>query len=96
MIKNRYTGLTTARIVTDRTGEYFNTENGIKQGEPLSSPIFIAALKETFKKVRWEGKGVSINREFLNHLRFTDDVVLTANNKDELKSMVEELNNAEK
>ena len=40
-----------ARVVTDVRGEYFRVESGIKQGDPLSTLIFIAAPKEIFKKL---------------------------------------------
>ena len=90
-----YTGLK-ARVVNDKAWEYFNIEKGIKKGGPLSSLIFIAAFEGVFRKVQWEGKGVDVNGEFLNHLRFADDVVVTAKKKDELKNILEELNSAKR
>lgn len=45
-----------ARVITDKRGECFKVERGIKQGDPLSSLIFIAALEEIFKKLKWQKK----------------------------------------
>ncbi len=44
-------------------------------------------LKDIFQKMNWEGKGIKINGEFLNNLRFADDVVLISQDGEELKEM---------
>ena len=43
-----------------------------------------------------EAKGVYINGEQLNSLRFADDIVLLAESMDDLKTMLQELNSAAK
>lgn len=45
-----------------------------------------------FKKLIWNGKGININGEFLNHLRFADDIVLMAASIEEIETMLLELN----
>ncbi len=82
---------TKARIITDRTGDYFSIQKGIWQGDPLSPILFYCALEEIFRGLNWEKNGININGEYLNNLRFAEDVVLIAKDKEELHTMIEEL-----
>ena len=66
-------------------GKHFRVKKGIKQGDPLSSLIFISALGEVFRNLNWEKKGLPINGEKINNLRFADDVVLISTNLEEFK-----------
>lgn len=91
IVADMYTNLE-ARILTEKTGEYFCITKGVKQGDPLSPLLFICALEEVFRKLNWEQKGIKINGEILNNLRFADDVVLIGNNLLEIKNMLTELN----
>jgi len=42
--------------------------------------------------MNWEGRIVEVNGELLNNLRFADDVVIIADNENDLKVMVTERN----
>jgi len=77
-----HTGL---KARTDKVGEYFEIQKGIKQGDSLSSILFLAALEESFEKLNWERNGININGVYLNHLRFADDIVLMTESHNELK-----------
>ncbi len=63
----------------------------MKQGDPLSANLFNSVLEEIFRKLDWEEKGVKINGQWLNNLRFADDIVLISSNIDESKVMADEL-----
>lgn len=39
----------------------------------------------------WDGKGLNINGEWLNHLEFADDQVLIGKNPEEVQEMLREL-----
>lgn len=80
-----------AMVITDIEGEKFEIRKGVRQGDPLSSILFNIALEEVFRKLDWEGRGLNINGSWLSNLRFADDVVVLANNKEELTKMLKEL-----
>ena len=69
----------------------FEIQKGVRQGDTLSPKIFNAGLEQVFRSLRWENKGVRVNGEKLNHLRFADDIVLISNNANELQNMLTEL-----
>ncbi|HEG7136645.1 TPA: hypothetical protein SFG11_002777, partial [Staphylococcus aureus] len=70
----------------------FKIEKGVRQGDCLSPILFTAVLEEVFKELEWEGKGIRINGEYISHLRFADDIVLFANNGEDLASRLQQLN----
>ncbi len=75
LIQEIYLGIK-AKIITDVVGNSFEINKGVGQGDPVSPLLFNCALDEIFKNLNWENKGIKINREFLNNLRFTDDVTM--------------------
>ncbi len=86
IIKNLYQG-TRARVKTDKTGDSFNLECGVRQGDPFSPNLFNFILGEIFRGLEWEGKGIKIDGERLNNLRFANDVVLISENIKELEML---------
>ena len=59
-----------------------------RQGSTLSPILFTAALQEIFKRVDFKEIGININGEWLNNLRFADDIVLFSENEKELEEML--------
>ena len=53
----------------------FPIHRGVRQGDPLSSKLFIAVMEEVFKKADIS-EGVNVDGENLTYLRFADDVAL--------------------
>ncbi|XP_069971241.1 uncharacterized protein [Penaeus vannamei] len=49
-----------------------------------------------FQNLDWETKGIKIDGDYLSHFRFTDNIVLVANNLQDLQQMLNELNNESK
>ncbi len=74
----------------DKKGEEFKIEKGIRQGEPLSPNLFNSVLENIFRNMDWEGKGIRVDGEYLNNLRFADDVVVITKSLEELKQLGEE------
>lgn len=73
-----------------------NLNKGVRQGDPISPKLFTAAIEKVFKQLNWDEKGMKIDGAYLSHLRFADDIILTSTNIEELKTMIEELNNLSK
>ncbi|GBP31705.1 Retrovirus-related Pol polyprotein from type-1 retrotransposable element R2 [Eumeta japonica] len=64
------------------------TIRGMRQGDPLSSKLFNAVLEYVFKRVNWENYSININGSLLNHLRFSDDIVLLEEDPKKLEYML--------
>ncbi len=47
-------------------------QRGVRQGDTLSPKLFNAGLEQVFRRLNWENKGIQINGERLNHLRFAE------------------------
>ncbi len=82
---------TTAYIKLDKKGREFKIGRGVRQGDPLSPNLFNSVLEEIFRKMNWQEMGIKINGEWINNIRFADDVVIIAKDTEELKKMSEEL-----
>ena len=69
----------------------FPTRRGVRQGNTLSPSMFNAGLEQMFKELDWEERGININGERLNHLRFADDIVVIGHSPKDLEVMINEL-----
>ena len=49
----------------------------VKQGDTISHKLLLTAtLESIFRRLNRENKGMKIDEEFLNNLRFADDIFL--------------------
>ena len=76
----------------DKESNKFQIQKGVRQGDTLSPILFNDGLEQVFRMLKWDNKGISINGDKLNHLRFADDTVLISNNGEEAQEMPNELN----
>ena len=90
-LEDIYTG-STAVIKLHKDSKKIPIEKGVRQGDTISPKLFTACLKEVFKNLEWENVGININGEYLNNLRFADDIVLFSESWEELQKMIEDLN----
>jgi hypothetical protein len=86
----------TSVIKLDHVSNRFPINRGVRQGDTLSPKLFNAGLEQIFKKLDWDSKGISINGEKLNHLRFADDIVLISTTATEVSDMLNQLNDESK
>ena len=82
----------TSVIRLDKESNKFPIQKGVRQGDTLSPKLFNAGLEQVFRMLKWDNKGITINGEKLNHLRFANNIVLISNNGEEVKEMLNELN----
>lgn len=62
---------------------------GIRQGDTISSKLFVTVLEYAKKSLSWENRGINIDGE--THLRFADDVGLITDINGDEELMLEEI-----
>ncbi len=67
-------------------------EKGVKQWDPLSPYLFDAVLEESLK-IKLVEEGARIKGQWLNNLRFPDEIILSSSNLREVRDITEELIN---
>ena len=82
----------TAQIRTEKFSGKINIMKGVRQGDTLSPVMLTAAVEESFRRMNIEA-GININGVRLSKLRFTDDIIQSAESAENLKDMLEDLNN---
>ena len=64
----------------------------MRQEDAIYPKLFTAGLESMLRNLNWDNKGLNIDREYLNHLRFADDIILLLEEPQELQNMLTELN----
>lgn len=95
IMKNIYEN-STAKIQLENLSRPFKIARGIKQGCCISPKSFNGALQKVFETIEWDNYGLDVNGEKLSELRFADDGLLIAQNKDELIEILEKVFRASK
>jgi hypothetical protein len=70
-------------------GEWFHTDVGTRQGDPLSPLFFIAYLDRVMDRVRQNTCGIQIGGIWINNLRFADDIDLIDEDFSSLQRQIE-------
>ena len=91
IIQNIYKNGSSIIILHKDTDEE-KVAKGVRQWDTISPKLFTAGLETKFRKTDWEGKGVNIDGEYLNHLRLADDISNTTEAPTELQQMLADLN----
>ena len=72
------------------------SERGLRQGCTLSPLLFTLVIEELVQRVKEVGVGVKVNQENLCILTFADDIVLMAENMEDLQKLLDEVGNFSK
>jgi hypothetical protein len=93
LLNNIYKKATSSTQLHEQSGK-FDIKRGVRQGDTMSPKLFTLALEDVFRELNWRDKGINVNGECLNNLRFADDIVLFSTNEAEMVTMLGELNAA--
>ena len=80
----------TSRVQLHKESKPINIKQGVRQGDTISPKLFTSCLEDIFRSLNWEKRGININGEYLNHLTFADDIVISET-KEQLQGMLQEL-----
>jgi ribonuclease HII len=90
LLANIYTNCT-SHVQLHKESKPINIKKGVRQGDTISPKLFTSCLENIFRSLNWEENGIQINGEYLNHLRFADDIVIISESKEQLQVMLQEL-----
>ena len=71
--------------IQNELGEWFRTDKGTRQGDPISPEVFISDLERAMDGVKDNCKGISVQGLNINNLRFADDIDIIEENIEELE-----------
>ena len=95
ILENIYKGATARVHLDNHVSEPFAIERGVPQEDPISPNLFTAVIEEIFKKADLD-KGINIDGERLQNLRFADDVALFTKTTKEMEEHLNKLNTESK
>ena len=94
LLQKIYEKAQSAVRVGKENGEWFRTDVGTRQGDPLSPLLFIAYLDRVMDQVRQNACGINIGGIRINNLRFADDIDLIDEDVSSLRSQIEQTKEA--
>ena len=65
-----------------------------QRGDSVSPKLFTATLHSSLQKIDWEEGGIEVWEDILTHLKCADDLMLFAQDMDELQTTLEKTNKA--
>ena len=90
LLRNLYAGQEATVRTLYGTTDWFQIEQGVRQGCLLSPCLFNLYDEHTIRNARLDElqAGIKIARRNVNNLRYADDTTLMAESKEELKSLL--------
>ena len=88
LLQKIYEKAQSAVRIGNNQGEWFHTNAGIRQGDPLSPLLFITYLERVMDHVKESNYGIRLSGVLVNNLRFADDINLI---DEDYKSLQEQL-----
>jgi hypothetical protein len=89
VIRNIYENVESCVVVDGKSTDWFSIEVGVRQGCILSPILFNLFINGLAEEIRKAGKGVIYGRVKLCILMFADDIVLLAENKEDLQILMD-------
>ena len=91
-VESFYTSVSSCMRVNNLTTDWFDVSGGLRQGCCLSPLLFNLFINGLALRVKALGKGVRAGDQLVSILLYADDVVLIADNAQDLQSMLDLLN----
>jgi len=85
ILKNIYEKVESSILLGENRTDWFSIEVGLRQGCVLSCILFILFINDLAKVIKSLKKGVKVGNKLVSILLFADDIVLIAENKDDLE-----------
>jgi hypothetical protein len=92
MVKKMYEKVESCVLVNGKQSEWFDVEVGVRQGCVLSPILFSLFIDGIAKELKKNGFGIQLEEgddDKLGLLMYADDIVLIANDKEELQRMID-------
>ena len=83
---------TAAVRIGNELGEWFATNRGTRQRDPISPDSFILVLERVLDEIRDKEGGVEVNGTKINNLSFADDIDLIETDEQRLEETTNILN----
>lgn len=89
VIKNLYKRVESCVLVDGKTTGFFTIEVGVRQGCMLSPMLFLLYINGLAEEIKRRGRGVLYGNIRISILLFADDIVLLAENKEDLQWLMQ-------
>ena len=93
-IRSMYDSVKSSVVVNARLTAWFDINIGLRQGCVLSPLLFLIFVNDLIKEYNRSDSEVLVGDVRINNLAFADDIVLIANNEEELQELVSTSNHA--
>ena len=91
-VKSLYTCVSACVRINGMCSNWFSINSGLRQGCALSPLLFNLFIDDLANRIKSLGKGISVDDEKVSILLYADDIVLIAENEQDLQYMLNELN----
>ncbi len=78
--------------INEEQTEYFEVKSGVKQGCILSPTLFNLFINDFIFYIKESNIGIPINNKIINILLYADDIVLIAENENDLAHLINRVN----
>ena len=89
VLKSLYNGVQSAVVVEEEITDWFQVNMGLRQGCMLSPILFILVIDELARQIKRSSKGTRLGNLRVNILMFADDIVLIAENPEDLQHLLD-------
>ncbi|EYB97916.1 hypothetical protein Y032_0135g1887 [Ancylostoma ceylanicum] len=72
----------------------FELQRGVRQGDSMLPILFTIVLQYALNSIDWQGEGLRLGNKILSYLAYVDDIVLLAQNGEDLQVITEKLHQA--